>query len=167
MKKFKFNKAEKIFLLLALIVFLGVFISSSMTYHQQEIHPGLMHRRFAFIENMVANLNIPYGGVWHNIHSDGKAGLTEFVMRKTAHFGSYFLLGLFSFFGFKRVFKVKFLAPFFVWLSVTGLAAFDEFHQFLTGDRTPSVHDVVLDSTGCLLAIIIAEAILLIKKQKK
>ncbi|MFR3790176.1 MAG: VanZ family protein, partial [Lactobacillus paragasseri] len=35
-----------------------------------------------------------------------------------------------------------------------GLAGLDEFHQYLTGDRTPSLHDVALDSAGALLAIL-------------
>ena len=49
----------------------------------------------------------------------------------------------------------KWCGPLFIWLGIIGLAGLDEFHQYLTGDRTPSVHDVALDSAGALLAILI------------
>lgn len=46
------------------------------------------------------------------------------------------------------------------WLVTTGLAAFDEFHQGLTGGRTPLVDDVILDSAGALTGIIILMSVL-------
>ena len=38
MDKFHFTKWEKIFLVLAFLVILMLFVSSSMTYQQQELH---------------------------------------------------------------------------------------------------------------------------------
>ena len=55
--------------------------------------------------------------------------------------------------GLDRLFK-KWCGPLFIWLGIIGLAGLDEFHQYLTGDRTPSLHDVALDSAGALLAIL-------------
>ena len=53
----------------------------------------------------------------------------------------------------------------------TGLAAFDEFHQGLTGGRTPSVTDVILDSagalTGALIVVIITYFVIRHKNVKK
>lgn len=46
MDKFRFTKREKIFLLLALFVLLMLFVSSSMTYQQQELHDGVMNKHF-------------------------------------------------------------------------------------------------------------------------
>ncbi len=128
MKKTLLTKREIIFVCLMIAVLLGLFISSSMTY---------------------------YGGRWHNaVLDNGEAGMTQFVMRKFAHFSSYFLVGLFACLGLDRLFK-KWCGPLFIWLGIIGLAGLDEFHQYLTGDRTPSVHDVALDSAGALLAILI------------
>lgn len=44
--------------------------------------------------------------------------------------------------------KIWWLTSVLAWLSATGYAGLDEFHQMLTGDRTPSFQDVMLDSMG-------------------
>lgn len=156
MPKFRFKRREKIFLGLALLVLLALFISSSMTYRQQEMKPGFIDTHLKFIEEIVGKWNIYYGGRWHNAQLDGgQAGMTQFMVRKMAHFASYFFLGLFAFLGLRRIFKIKWLAPLLTWLAAVACAAFDEYHQYLTGDRTPSIHDVMLDSAGALTAILI------------
>lgn len=165
MNKFHFTKREKIFLLLALFVLLMLFISSSMTYQQQELHNNFMDRRFGWLENMVSGWNFTYGGRIHNVQIDGRAGLAQFVLRKMAHFGSYFLLGAFGYLGLRRIFKIKWVAPVVTWFIAIAFAAFDEYHQYLTGDRTPSVHDVMLDGTGALTAIILIMVVLFIKNR--
>lgn len=155
MKKFRFTTREIIFMCLMAVVLLSLFISSSMTYHEQEMSPGFIHKHFRFLENIVGNWNIYYQNRWHNAQLDsGIAGMTQFVMRKMAHFGSYFLLGFFSCFGLDRIFK-KWSGPLFIWIGIIILAGIDEFHQMLTGDRTPSLWDVCLDASGALLAILI------------
>lgn len=91
MKKTLLTKREIIFVCLMIAVLLGLFISSSMTYHEQEMSPGFIHRHFPIIERIVGNWNIYYGGRWHNaVLDNGEAGMTQFVMRKFAHFSSYF-----------------------------------------------------------------------------
>ena len=107
MDKFHFTKREKIFLLLALLVLVALFISSSMTYQQQEIHDNKINRYFGWLENIVAGWDFTYGGRIHNVQVDGRAGLAQFVLRKMAHFGSYFLLGGFGYLGLRRIFKIK------------------------------------------------------------
>ncbi len=84
-------KMKKIYLLLALLVLVLLFISSSMTYHQQEMKPTSINHHLSLIEELVGNWNIYYGGKWHNAYLDGGvASMTEFVIRKAAHFSSYF-----------------------------------------------------------------------------
>lgn len=91
MKKTLLTKRELIFVCLMLLVLLGLFISSSMTYHEQEMSPGFIHRHFPIVERIVGRWNIYYGGRWHNaVLDNGEAGMTQFVMRKFAHFSSYF-----------------------------------------------------------------------------
>lgn len=165
MEKFHFTKREKLFLLLALLVLVFLFISSSMTYHEQELHDGTVSKYFGWLENMVAGWSFTYGGRLHNVQLDGRAGLAQFVLRKMAHFGSYFLLGGFGYLGLRRIFKIKWLAPILTWLVAIALAAFDEYHQFLTGDRTPSVHDVMLDASGALTAIILVMLFLYLRNK--
>ena len=47
---------------------------------------------------------------------------------------------------------------FIAWITGTLYAASDEFHQMFTGERSPQVRDVCIDSSGaavgCLLALI-------------
>lgn len=52
------TKRELIFVCLMLLVLLGLFISSSMTYHEQEMSPGFIHRHFPIVERIVGRWNI-------------------------------------------------------------------------------------------------------------
>ena len=67
--------------------------------------------------------------------------------------------------GLRRRIGNRLLAGFVAWQAATGYAGLDEFHQLLTGGRTPLIQDVALDSTGALTAIIIATIILSITKR--
>lgn len=155
MQKFKFSKKEKLSLILALVVFISLFISSSMTYHEQKMSSTTIKTYFGFLEPILSHISIHYGGQIHSASKDGLTNFTQFFVRKLAHFSSYFLLGLGLFAGIKRFFLNKVYAFIFVWPVIISLAVLDEYHQYLTGDRTPSVHDVVLDSAGALCGILL------------
>ena len=81
--------------------------------------------------------------------------LCEKFCRKAAHFGEYMLLGGTVLFGigmnFGFVMKAFLSAEFICILY----AASDEIHQFFVPGRTASVYDVLLDSLGALLTIIL------------
>ncbi len=51
--------------------------------------------------------------------------------------------------------KNLWLTAILAWLSATGYAGLDEFHQMMTGGRTPMFQDVMLDSIGALTAVIL------------
>ena len=155
MQKFKFSKREKLSLALALIIFISLFISSSMTYHEQKMSSSTIKTYFGFLDPLLSHISINYGGQIHSASKDGLTNSTQFFVRKLAHFSSYFLLGLGLFAGLKRFFLNKVYAFIFIWPITISLAVFDEYHQYLTGDRTPSVHDVVLDSIGALCGILL------------
>jgi VanZ family protein len=78
----------------------------------------------------------------------------HFLIRKSAHFCSYGLLGAFSFFSWRATFP----APVrwrFLWAALGLLTAFaggsmDEFHQSFVPSRTSSFHDVMIDTVGGL-----------------
>lgn len=166
MNDFKFTKREKVYLLLACLILVMLFISSSMTYHEQKMKPGFIHTYLGWLEELIHKLNIYYAGEWHNVKTDGSAGFTQFVVRKLAHFTSYFFYGLFAYLGLRRIFVIKWTGPIFVWFSSLAFAAMDEFHQFLTGDRTPTIHDVMLDGSGAFCAILLAVIFYLIQGKK-
>ncbi|WP_125587643.1 VanZ family protein [Companilactobacillus jidongensis] len=141
-----------------------LFYSSSMTYKQQTSVPFLErtlgHSDKPFYGGL-SKIKFNYGGKIQSIENDGYYHFVEFFIRKGAHFSIYLLLGLFLCLAVYKYFsKNKFLMMLIPWLATTGLAAFDEFHQGLTGGRTPSVTDVILDSMGALTGILVLMLVL-------
>ena len=63
MRKTLLTKREIIFVCLMLAVLLGLFISSSMTYHEQEMSPGFIHRHFPIIAGLVGSGSICLLGI--------------------------------------------------------------------------------------------------------
>lgn len=73
----------------------------------------------------------------------------EGVIRKCAHFASYFLLGIFSALSYSRITKKPF------WLALcTGVlyAVSDELHQYFIPGRSCEIRDMLIDSLGALCA---------------
>lgn len=167
----RISKHEKWYWWIIIGIELVLFYSSSMTYKQQtsvpflEKHLGSNNKPFCSLLNQIS---FDYGGKIQSIKNDGYYHFVEFFIRKGAHFGIYFLLGLFLSLALYNYFKnYKLLSAFVPWMMATGLAAFDEFHQGLTGGRTPSVSDVILDSAGALLASAILLLIIYILNSKR
>lgn len=162
------KKLEKWFWGGVVAIELILFYSSSMTYKQQTSVPFL--ERFLHGKPMYHSLqkiSFNYGGKEQSIQNDGYYHFVEFFIRKGAHFGTYLILGVFLALALYTYFKNNnFLRIFIPWMTATGLAAFDEFHQGLTGGRTPSVVDVMLDSSGALTGIIVVVIILYFMNRK-
>ncbi|WP_099974505.1 VanZ family protein [Lactobacillus terrae] len=145
-----------------------LFYSSSMTYKQQTSVPFLEKN----IENkplyhFLNSIKFNYGGKVQSIENDGYYHFVEFFIRKGAHFGIYLVLGIFLvLFLYKYFENNHWLLAFVGWMTTTGLAAFDEFHQGLTGGRSPMVEDVILDSMGALFGIAILLTIIWIIQRR-
>ncbi len=79
---------------------------------------------------------------------------TDAKVRKTAHFGIYFVLGVGASFTALRYVK-KWPIGLIIGITLpTTVAVLDEFNQGL-GDRTSSLSDVVLDGSGAMLGTLI------------
>lgn len=143
--------------LLLAVVMLGVlFISSSMTYRQQTSVPWLEHWLAAKpLQGSLSHIAFHYAGTLVSIKSLGYFKFVEFFMRKAAHVGAYSLVGCFGALGLKQFVQPTWLRGVLTILSSAGLAAFDEFHQLLTGDRSPLFQDVVLDTCAATLAVVL------------
>lgn len=152
------KKSEKWYWSLVVVIEGILFYSSSMTYKQQTSVPFLERYLGSSkpFYNFLNGISFNYAGKIQSIKNDGYYHFVEFFIRKGAHFGIYFLLGIFIFMSLYTYFyKNNLLRIIVPWMFTTGLAAFDEFHQGLTGGRSPLVDDVILDSTGALIGIII------------
>lgn len=165
----KLKNKEKWFWGGVVLIELILFYSSSMTYKQQTSVPFLeryLHGKPMY--HTLENIQFTYGGKVQSIQNDGYYHFVEFFIRKGAHFGTYMILGICLCLALYTYFKRNhFLQVFIPWMTATGLAAFDEFHQGLTGGRTPSVVDVVLDSVGAFTGALIIVIILFFVFRKK
>ncbi len=87
---------------------------------------------------------------------DDIIGAFSFVFRKTAHFSLYFGCGFLSFFSvitYKRIKLV--LRPFISFAVCVLYATSDEIHQYFVPGRSCEMRDILIDSSGALLATVI------------
>lgn len=166
MKEFTLKTIIKVFLLP--VVAVSIFIFSSQTYEQQSLVP-LLYKVLPGepLIGLLSRLEIPYWGEIISVETKGYYYFLEFLIRKFAHL---FLFGMFALATFSLLMfikKMKVRLAILIALIGTGMyAAVDEFHQLLTGGRTPLVADVILDMTGAVIALIIYVPIYLIGKRR-
>lgn len=80
----------------------------------------------------------------------------QFPVRKAAHFGIYMLLGFCLVNAFEHTVKKKWYISYPCSLIVAALYAIsDEWHQSFSDGRGPSAADVLIDSSGALVGIIV------------
>ncbi|WP_420832611.1 VanZ family protein [Weissella diestrammenae] len=148
------EKQENLWLGVAFLMMVILFISSSQTYEQQNqqsfLHAVLKAQPG---KHFLTHFRLNYAGQMHDASRD-YFHYVEFLIRKSAHFLSYFIMGLGLFNGLKRRLNHWLLASVICYFVATGYAALDEYHQMQTGGRTPLFQDVMLDSYGALTAII-------------
>lgn len=154
---------------IALLMMVILFVSSSMTYQQQS-QVSLIQKLLSNepLKAFLSQISFNYAGSEVSISAKGYVKFVEFFIRKAAHFMTYFVLGGSLYLGLLPKLKQKssVLGLFFAWLAATGYAATDEFHQMLTGGRTPLFQDVMLDSCGALTACLIIIAYQAIRKKR-
>ena len=159
-------KNGNFYLVIALLIVLVLFYSSSQTYGQQSqvsrIDEWLPNQPF---KAAWSGISFTYGGSIVSIDHLGYSKFVEFFIRKGAHFGTYFILGGSLFLGVYPKLKLWELTAILAWLSATGYAGLDEFHQMITGGRSPMFQDVMLDSMGALTAIVICLVIGFFRKK--
>ncbi len=161
-------KNGNFFLAIAFIMMGILFWSSSQTYAQQS-QIGLLEKVLHNepLKESLGKISFNYAGSPVSIHHSGYFSFVEFFIRKGAHFGTYFILGSAWFLGLYPKNKLFFITACVSWLAATGYAGLDEFHQMLTGGRTPLFQDVFLDSMGALTGVLLCLLIVAIKNRKK
>lgn len=80
--------------------------------------------------------------------------VVQHIVRKTAHFSEYALLGFFLCLLFRQCGCRQ--SGVWTWVAGTLYAGTDELHQLLGGTRTGSVKDVCIDSAGVLFGLCLA-----------
>lgn len=150
--------------LLLFIILAGLFISSGQTYEDQSListlEKLLPNKPF---EQLLAKLHIPYWGTQISIDERGYYYFLEFLLRKSAHFFIFGLLAIAIY----SVLPPHKIRVFFAALFTLLFAAGDEFHQMLTGGRTASLQDVLLDMAGAITFLFILKLVLSYKSRKR
>lgn len=148
-------------LLIFLILFAILFISSGQTYEEQTLLPALeKYLPFKPFESLLSFIHIPYWGTIVSIEERGYYAFIEFLLRKAAHF---FIFGAIALAIINLLPKIGARLAFAITVAI---ALFDEYHQSLTGGRTPTAEDVLLDAFGAAVALGIWK-LLIAEKHKK
>lgn len=93
--------------------------------------------------------------------------LTDHIVRKVAHFIEFFILGSSAFFTFYAyTIKLKWCCVSAFCLSVL-IAVCDELLQLLSFGRSCEIKDMLIDSSGALLAVIIFGLVIHFRLRKK
>lgn len=151
------NWKDNLYIALAFAMMGILFYSSSMSYGDQSVTSILdVWLAGEPLEGWLSNIQFTYAGSEVSIAAQGYSGFIEFFIRKAAHFGSYFLIGLFWFLGLRNKTSSLPLAALLSFMLAVGYASFDEFHQGLTPERTPLLQDILLDGAGALTGVVVA-----------
>lgn len=138
---------KKIFIALAIIWMGVIFYMSNQPASVSSIHSGNTI-------NIISKLPI-IGNIMEYLTS---INLGEFIVRKCAHMFSYCILAIFLFmsvyeYNIKKAMIIAFLGTFLY-------ACSDEFHQLFISGRSGEFRDVIIDSTGGIIGIIVTTFIL-------
>ena len=145
----KGKKINVVFCLLLIIWMAFIFIMSMQPAEQSsQLSGGIVTKLIAALFNNFNSLTLQQQGEITNV--------VTFVVRKTAHFSEYFILGIFASLAIKiyesKKHKLKFL---FVFLFCVLYAVSDEVHQHFVPGRACRLLDVFIDATGILTALIL------------
>lgn len=154
------------FLWIALIL-IGLFFSSATPYSDQSLVSPLERVEWSWLEPTLETIQFEYAAREVSLEAMGTIELIEFLIRKTAHVATFFALGALLVKAISRTNLHASLNLLFAWTLANTVAIFDEFHQSLTPERTPLLQDVVLDSTGALIGVLLIGGIYLMTRKGK
>ncbi|WP_245207999.1 VanZ family protein [Sediminibacillus dalangtanensis] len=145
-----------------------IFYSSSQPYQDQNIKPLLSN--FVDLDFLIPVLDgivFTYHHSEISIKSLGVYGFIEFFIRKGAHMVVFFVLLLCFYTALKKTSDFQVIKRVIISLFLTvAYAGIDELHQGFTQNRTPYAGDVVMDTSGALLAISLIYLVCLVKNKK-
>lgn len=143
--------------ILFILIVVALFYSSGQTYEQQSLIPNLKQ----WLPNeplkaWLSQLQIPYWGRIISVEERGYYYFIEFLIRKGAHIVTFGALAVAVFIMTKHYVLTL--------IITVVLAVIDEYHQSLTGGRTPTIQDVYLDTIGAILALLTIYLVIQIKR---
>lgn len=142
---------KKIIPILLLSLMVAIFLLSAQPADDSSLTSSHFAEFFAHV------LFHDYDSLSSEFQEQAVSGLT-FIVRKTAHFSEYALLGFLWYLFLKNTRNGMLLS-----LALTFLyAVSDEFHQLFVAGRSGQLRDVMIDTTGGLFGICLAFVLLCI-----
>lgn len=152
-KMFSLKNNRFIFVALLLLWMAVIFIMSSHPSEKSsQVSGGLVSKIVDVLYPGFNNLSLTQqSDITHSI---------TFVVRKTAHFSEYFILGLLGFLLANTYTRYKFsLRVLFISVCCVVYAVSDEVHQYFVPGRACRFVDILIDSAGIFAATFILSAI--------
>lgn len=133
------KKLQKFLAWLALLVWMGVifYFSHQSGDASMQLSDGILDSFKSLFQNFLD---------YHTL---------SYIVRKIAHFTEYFILGLLIYHLVKQYRFVSKKEIIWMILFCTIYAMSDEFHQVFIGGRSPKIFDVIIDSLGSSLSILL------------
>lgn len=144
-----------------------IYYFSAQPYEKQNIQPYLTESiDLSFLQPSVQWISFTYHQSEVSVEALGIYGFTEFFIRKGAHIFVFFVLCCLFYLALHKTVTVPFTYRIIISLTCTSLyAAFDEFHQSFTENRTSYIGDVFLDGFGGALAVLLLTMIRMYRKR--
>lgn len=104
---------------------------------------------------------------WYQNQNAATLDLIHYIVRKIAHLTEYAILACLIYRAFRdaKGIQAALRYTFYSWGIATLYSSSDEIHQIFVAGRTPLFTDVMIDSTGALIGLIIFN-IIVMKRQK-
>lgn len=150
---------NKIMLILAIAWMVVIYIFSDKPDVQSQKMSGSVSYR------LISMMNDGWGFDWDEAEKELRAGAIDYPIRKVAHMSECALLCLLAFgtLSFLKG-KKRYFLPI-LWVFV--YACTDEFHQLFVRGRAGKFTDVLIDTSGAILMMLLILAVLQIIKYNK
>lgn len=133
------KKLQKFLAWLALLVWMGIifYFSHQSGDASMQLSDGILDSFKSLFQNFLD---------YHTL---------SYIVRKIAHFTEYFILGLLIYHLVKQYRVISKTEIIWMILFCVIYAMSDEFHQVFIGGRSPMIFDVIIDSLGSSLSILL------------
>ncbi|MFD2639036.1 VanZ family protein [Piscibacillus salipiscarius] len=151
------------------LVWVGVIFGfSSQSADEQEMEPFLsQYLPLETLRPFLEKIEFTYYHSTRSVEVMGLEPFVEFLIRKLAHFGVYFILALLIYVAVLKILDSKrFIQIAMTYFLLIHFAISDELSQSFSPGRTPYYGDVAIDAFGGLVGIFVALFFLYFKKER-
>lgn len=156
---FEKSRIQKFLLyVLPILIWFGmIFGLSSQSHKDQDLRPWIKKEiSDKTVKQYFSGTSFNYGTSKISLKTSGTSGFVEFFIRKFAHLFVYSVLGMLIARLFKALTRWRLGWNYLISVLIcAAYAATDEFHQSFIQDRTARPADVVLDTIGAMLGILL------------